>query len=210
MHLLYPTRLDLTLALHRIAEFYESPYPRIRGKAFTETDFLRAYASPEGHLDYFSYWDGFNVPAEPLEAFFRGLPFEEFSHEELEVERLWWQKGYKYLIATEVRSAPSTLPHELAHARWAIDKSYRALMQRKIGDMDSALYAQMVEDLCRDNRYSNDPGLVMDEIQAYLSTGTGEEIAETFPSLSPPEAVLLQAAFRDAASAIDQIPAALP
>lgn len=204
LHLLYPTRLDLTLALHRIAEFYESPYPNIRGKAFTETEFLRAYAKPDGTIDYFSYWDGFNVPATAVEAFFdlnkNGIDCKRCSREEHEVMQAWnhrWMIGqyFDYLIATEVGSDPSTLLHELAHARWAIDPPYRAAMQQRIDDISGPIWEGLVRDLCRDSRYSDDPDLVEDEIQAYLSTGTGEELDETFPCLSPAERVLLQAAF---------------
>lgn len=184
MHLLYPTRLDLTLALHRIAEFYESPYPQIRGRAFTETEFMRAYAKPTGEIDYFEYWDGFNVPAEAVIAFF-GVN-EDFTGDEWMIAGLLGLPAstilYPYLIATEVNSDPSTLPHELAHARWYLDPEYRAAMQQELDRIPREVYAGLCADLGRDNRYSLDPGLCADEIQAYLSTGLVDEVSEVFPS----------------------------
>jgi hypothetical protein len=215
LHLLYPTRLDLTLALHRIAEFYESPYPNIRGCAFSEIDFLRAYAKPTGAIDYFEYWDGFNVPAASLAAFlstFMNWPLSDPEWEVLKAADQWREEyrvaarhglpfpdtfppRYKYLIATEVGSSPSTLPHELAHARWAIDPEYRGRMEEKLDTIPALLAQVLMDDLCRDDRYANDPDLLKDELQAYLSTASEEEMVETFPSLTAVERVMLSAAF---------------
>ena len=51
----FPSEKELTLTLFRMAEFYESDSPKIRGKNFTFDEFVDHYADKKGNLDYFSY-----------------------------------------------------------------------------------------------------------------------------------------------------------
>ena len=52
----------------RYQEFYESPYPQIRGKFFTLEQYMKLYidTNKKPHFTYPSDWTGYNIPSKVL------------------------------------------------------------------------------------------------------------------------------------------------
>lgn len=173
----FDTRLELTLSMCRLAEYYESPLSEIKGKHFSMIEFIAAHAKPDGTIDYFHYWDGFNVPAATANEFFGLFTLTKYEKRVFDV---WGIGMYRYLIATEVGSDPTTLPHELAHARFYTDPLYCRQVLQVVRSIPLPVNQQMRKDLS--TRYCN---MVMeDEINAYLLTGDTNEIKEVMPNVA--------------------------
>jgi hypothetical protein len=193
-HILFDSRKDLTLALCRIQEFHESPHDWIRGKHFTFGEFVEAYMNEKGVIDYWSYWDGFNVPRETMDRF--NVMF--FDKTDREVDVLQAAIESEYLIATAKDSHANTLPHELAHAKYALDAKYKEAMQKMVHAIPPKTKHRMMDDLVS-LRYPSVNAILEDEIQAYLLTSSLPELAETFASIRPLELDIEQRRFREAA-----------
>jgi hypothetical protein len=193
MHLLFETRIAMTLAMCRLQEFYESPFPEIRGHVFTLDDLIAAYAQPDGSIDYFSYWEGFNVPPEAVEAFRHG--FKDTSLRELRIISAWQLAGQPYVIATDGDEA--ALRHELAHARWYSDQRYRADASVILNAMPLTLTHKLWHGLRNGDRYANDPKLLNDEVNAYLAADDETEWEKVFPGVPIADLVPYATALRN-------------
>ena len=190
LHLQFETRLQMTLAMCRMQEFYESPYPHIRAQYFSFEDFIAAYAKPDGTLDYFNYWDGFNIPPTSIAAF--KTVFDDKSNRELRILSAWELADKPYLIATDSDYA---LAHEIAHARWHMEPEYRANARVIIEAMTPALREELWRCLKANERYVNDPQLLDDEIQAYVGADDEEECRRVFPTVAPADLLPFKQAF---------------
>jgi hypothetical protein len=181
----------MTLTMARVEEFYESPHANIKGRYFTWEQFIDAYSDEKGTLTYFSEWEGFNVPAEYL-CRFRNM-FLDLSAREAWL--LSVVDGADYVIATDAESDPSTLPHELAHARYRLDNAYRKSVQQIIKPMPKDLSLRFQRDLLAAG-YPDDVDIMLDEIHAYLKTSTEDELLEAFLNVAAPERAPYEAALR--------------
>jgi hypothetical protein len=191
LHLEFPTRKELTLSMCRIEEFYESPYDNIRGKIFTWDEFLETYTKEDGTLDYFAYWDGFNVPGNVVQWFFCAH-VREFSTRENTIYRVWQHSKTEYLIATQEGCAQDIVEHELAHARYYLNQNYKARMDNAIANFGTENMYAITQGLLSDTRYADKPELLNDEIQAYLATSEYPELEQKFPLLPSWEIIRLQ------------------
>lgn len=193
LHIQFATRLELTLTMCRLQEFYESPYPSIKGKYFSMEDFIKAYSDEKGAIEYFSYWDGFNVPVKVMQEFL--ARFHDKTKRERLIYAAWDLGDYKYLICTEDGSDPTTAAHEIAHARYAMEPQYQYYVDMELEKIPQGLRWRMQNDLVGGG-YPQDHNILGDEIHAYLSTSTEEELLETFPSVKPEERHPIEAALR--------------
>jgi hypothetical protein len=80
----FPTQKELTLHFFRISEFFESDSENIKGKRFSFDEFVDHYSDKKGNLDYFSYWEGFNIPVKILVEFAKTF-FEDLSEREIKI-----------------------------------------------------------------------------------------------------------------------------
>jgi hypothetical protein len=175
VHLQYPSQKDLCKSLVRIQEFYESPYPEIKGKFFTLDKFEALYCADHGMpFSYYEDWHGFNFPGTVLDEFarvFRG----KITAAELEV--LQHAEEASYVIGTH-RS--DDISHELAHAMYHIDKYYRmrvSLLVDRFTKLAPVEAAKLKEWLIREGYCK---AVLVDEFNAYLATNELEDWSEDF------------------------------
>ena len=178
IHLEYPTQRDLTRAMVRVQEFYESPYEQIRGQHVDLQLLKKLYADTHGSWSYETDWHGFNVPGDVVEAFFEKHVTTLTDDEEQifnAVAVLVHPDERFYLIATH-RDDPdaSTLPHEICHAWWALDPDYRARavdLLRQARLEKPAAFEALAAWLLREG-YSH--AVLEDELHAHLATTPAE------------------------------------
>jgi hypothetical protein len=155
----------------RIQEFYESKNRKFKGKKFSFWDYKEWYSSLKGgNFTYTSDWSGFNVPLSVA------LKCKKISKVEtpydIEMNKILNKickkqnsKG-SYLIG--VKSIKSnTFKHELAHALYYTDKIYKNSMDiitKSIGNKNLKALK------CRLKEFGYCEEVLMDEIQAYMST----------------------------------------
>ncbi len=180
LHIVFDSRPLMNISMCRLDAFCESQYDNLRGKYFTLESFIAHNCDKDGKIDYFSYWEGFNIPKDKINKFkklFRG------NISVLEAEILKHFIGdYEYLICTDQNSDPTTLKHELLHAKYSLDKEYRVKIIVKISGFDLDTIFKMTSDLIAGG-YPDELPIIFDEIQAYLLTSTNKELKEVFPSI---------------------------
>lgn len=176
INLIYPTQYDLASSLMRVQEFCESPISALRGKKFTFEQCFDAFNKRKTGENYFTKWNGFNIPGHIVRKFIR--EFDEFWDKELEwidvVKNLSGRQKFCLIGShTGDKDYRRVVDHELAHAFYYLDKTYResinVLHATWPNDNLKKVYAILKED-----GYSKI--VYKDELQAYYSTSTVAEL----------------------------------
>lgn len=167
LHFKFDTQSEITHAMIRMGEFYESPFDEIRGQRFTLEEYLACYERKYPGANYFADWNGYNIPADSIRAFFE---INDARVEELEVKEAllgFWARPCDYVIATWNAEC---IAHEEAHALYYVDRKYRqevAILYEGLWCVLPELVARMEGDL-RAAGYANH--VLLDELNAYIAT----------------------------------------
>lgn len=182
LHITCATRKELTLNFCRIQEFYESSYNHIRGRYFSLYDFIKAYADDNGELTYFKDWSGFNFPGKVYYQWHalndRYLTEGERYIDSMIRSAMGPGTPEFYLIATTKGCDPDTINHEIAHAMFTLDSGYRIVASGAVMAIKPKLFNNLSAKLKKMGYGEN---VVVDEIQAYLSTTEVDELDSIFP-----------------------------
>lgn len=111
----------------RFQEHYESP--EWKGKIFTVGQFKAWYSNTYGQNSYERDWTGFNIPSYVLEPFIKGL-FDPLTPLEQEFLNLFKYRTDKFYIIGAQDNDSSTLQHEICHALYYTNDSYRIAVEK--------------------------------------------------------------------------------
>jgi len=176
----FPTIKEMCLTMWRFQELFESPYPEIKNKRFSADQFIDLYSDKMGHLSYFAYWDGFNVPISIINLFKELYSFRERSNREIAVcDAVYDLRDDGYVIAY-VKGDTSTIKHELCHFFYATNQMYRSLVDRNVKNMSNSLRRRLYKGL-KAHQYSSE--VFDDEINAYLTAFDETEFSSMFPDI---------------------------
>lgn len=158
----------------RFQEYYESANPDFKGKVFTLGSFKNWYSKTYGGDTYHHDWKGFNFPSIVLKPFREGL-FDPLTSHEIELlSLLKYRNDDFYIIGA---NETSILRHELAHALYYNDLSYR----KKI----NAIFSSYSKNISEIKQYILNKGyhsdVLYDELQAYITDNDDEFIIEHTP-----------------------------
>jgi len=172
-----PDRYHRAMLFMRVQEFYESPNPKFRGKAFEIWDYIEWYSRKNG--DAFSYasdWVGFNFPLKVAENCYDKMgkkytfytPYDSTMGKILDeiketVNLKYGPKSKAYIIGVS-DTVSSTFQHELCHAYYHIDNKYKKEVDTITKEIDPKTYNRMCKNLT-DMGYTEQ--VFNDEIQAY-------------------------------------------
>jgi len=168
---------QLNRSMIRLQEFYESPFDDIRGKYFTVEKYKASFKK-HNNTKVFKYWDvwtGDNIPGHIIRTFYEVYSEHKLNDFELQLKsyltthHLLNSKKKFYIVAC-VKGSAATMPHEIAHAFYYLDKKYKATMDRYTTQLDPKLYAHIQRILLKEYGYMI--AVVADEMQAYLATET--------------------------------------
>lgn len=175
------TQKDLALSFCRVEEFYEGN-PKVNGKYLILEEFLDHFMDKNGKINYFEYWNGFNIPGNTFTQWFNKNASDKTKWETALAEevsaKLDMSKPF-YVIGGK-KGDMNTIDHEIAHALYYMNGDYKALMLNLIYDFykqDRKNYTKMVNKL-KKMGYGNN--VIKDEVQAYMSTSTKKELVEKF------------------------------
>jgi hypothetical protein len=192
LHLQFDTRIAMTTAMCRLDAFSESPLDILRGKVIIDwAKFLELLLGDDPN--YFANWEGFNIPKHKADTFFEAYLLEELTIVERQIKSLMSSK--LYLIATDLSSKPETLAHELAHARWATDPTYKACALNVIDTIPENLRKGLDLALIAYG-YPKVKGILDDEIHAYLLTSDNNELQDVFSKVEINNVLDLSAKFK--------------
>ena len=183
VHLHFETQYHLTSSFVRMQEFYESPFPEIRGKYFTLTEFMDRYVedSENNEFTYFTDWAGFNIPGNVFTNFFNRFYDEGLSPKESAiwstVDRYIAEGDLEYYIIGTYGTEAGLVDHELAHAYYYLNPVYRKFCDEIYADMDDKIKVKVTSGLL-EMGYTED--VIADETQAYFATDREDKLRERF------------------------------
>jgi hypothetical protein len=196
-----PCGYDLAMLFLRYQEYYESPNPNVKGKAFDLFEYMRWYATTntrrynKDSYKSFSYpidFCGFNIPSYAITD---TLINNEYSGHLNIYDDLMYEIYYRitqdmginqhsdpnnkfYLIGTQ-KMRSSTMKHEIAHGLFYLNDTYREKCLMLINEHLDKDQIKAFKKILKEYHYSAD--VMLDEIQAYTSTG---EFAHGFPTVN--------------------------
>lgn len=175
---------ELCMSFLRYEEFYESPSCQFRDNKFTIAAYMSWYSKTfgEGKFTYTDDWSGFNLPVDVIKhVHARGI--DDPNHYDFLMYGVYGiissqlkdgEKGY--LIGCD-ENDDSIKDHELTHALFYINDDYRYQVKELLlkASSDSKIINEMSKSLL-DSGYCQK--VVIDEIQAYVTTGEQEYFDE--------------------------------
>jgi hypothetical protein len=167
VHVRAPNQQDLCRMFIRPQEFYESPYPEIRGHYFTLAQFGPRYAADHGGV--FDYdWHGFNIPGHVMIEFFSTFS-RDLSPGEQALD--FFTRGLDpfYLIGShEGDEEEDALEHELVHATYYLNDWYRANADKLVKEFQAEPESAALVTYLKARGYGDTT--LIDELNAYMAT----------------------------------------
>jgi len=170
-HMNFGKQKDLCETFMRFQEFFESP--QFRGKFFSIKAYKDWYrkTSPKGkktgRFTYNKDWSGFNIPSYILQPFKEGK-FDPLSKKEkLFLKEFADKDGRFYIIGTFGSINLSTLAHEMAHALFYTESTYREKMIKLINNIPEKDLKKIHDHLGASGGYH--PEVFEDETHAYVT-----------------------------------------
>lgn len=176
IHLEYTTQDEMTRALVRFQEHYESP--EFRGKIFTLGQFRDWYAQRVGGFTYYQDWDGFNFPDYVLKPFIHGS-FDPLMDDELMIVELFGPRTDKYYIIGTHLGSKDAIDHETAHALFYLSDGYRKAVEKAVAEHDP-VFVESLKSSLKQMGYCDE--VMIDEVNAYMATSP-DYVEEKFPHL---------------------------
>lgn len=160
-------RYDRAMLFCRVQEFYESPNKKIKDSKFSIWDYFRWYARKSGSFSYTSDFTGFNLPVVVAKKCYEMNDCETPYDHTMKgiVDKVFVNGRRQYLIGVD-DSDDATFRHELAHALYYTDATYKARMDEVTDSLPPRSVSTMRKNLkkigyCRE--------VFRDEVQAYFS-----------------------------------------
>jgi hypothetical protein len=177
----FNTQKELALAFCRVEEYYEGQ-PKVNGKYLTLEQFIDAYMENDGTLNYFSDWEGFNIPGDIFTEWFsqdaaNKTKWELALADEVS-KKLDLTKPF-YVIGG-VKGDVNVIDHEIAHALYFMNPDYMCEMEELNYEFYKKYriqFSKMVKSLKKMGYGEN---VIRDEIQAYMSTSKKSELVDNF------------------------------
>lgn len=173
VHLIAKNHKILASAMCRLQEYYESPFPEIKGQIFTLGQ-LKAQGARdcpgvwtyEGGRHHDTDWGGYNIPSYVLEPFIRGMFDPLTTYEQDIINALKCKQGKFYVIGTYGDKDPGeNLDHEICHALYYINDIYREECLRAMAPFMEEL--KPMKEMLKEWGYCEE--VLNDECHAYMS-----------------------------------------
>lgn len=172
---------DRTMLFCRYQEFYETPYKQFRNKFFTWEEYMRYYKN-KWKKNLFTYpidWSGFNIPSNIIEKGLNLFSKDKGPYDEI-MNNIWYYcenhplrynkpRTKWYLIGASSKDV-KTINHELAHGYYYTNSNYKKNVDNLLLSIPVKIREKIFKKLMKMG-YINDTKILMDEAQAFLSTG---------------------------------------
>ena len=165
----------------RYQEFYESDSANFRGKGFKWSDFVKFYKEKTKNniFTYHKDWAGYNIPCDSIESCIALIPdlnyYDLIMFSVIDTIRDKVGSDNYYLIGIDQSNGedPSLIYHEVAHGLWFSSSIYKHKQANNIKRMDPNVRETLAQKISGMGYGEN---VIDDEIQAYLSTGVGDNM----------------------------------
>ncbi len=173
--------VDLAFHFMRYQEFYECDSDRFAGKSFQLIDFIVWYTNKKRRsiFSYASDWAGYNIPSDVIFEV-HALGIQDPNRYDAEMIRIANTVGRgAYIIGA---NDPDVINHETAHGLFYTTSAYRDIMEALVSELSEADQNKMFHAL-RGMGYAEK--VLVDETQAYMATGTNDDMIQDQEILKP-------------------------
>jgi hypothetical protein len=170
----FKNQKELGRHMVRMEEFYESP--EFKDRHFTLKEYIPWYRKKYGKWSYYQDWNGFNIPDKSIKKF--RLLFSDLRPEEKRILKKLPVDGEFYVLATHKersKANKNVLDHEICHAKFYLNRSYR----KEMSDLITS-HRKKLSKLSEWILISYDIGVLDDEIQAYMATSDEKFLSDFF------------------------------
>ena len=162
----FKTVPDLTRAFFRMAEYYEG-YSGSKSKDISMADFLDNFVDRTGNVDYFKFWDGFNITDQAFESWLKAAGKLGQAEQLVANTVKKSHRSGQYVIIGVAGNNRGTDNHELFHALYYLRPEYRRAVNKLMREFKKdAAYKSMRKTLRKKLDYCTH---VDEEIAAYLT-----------------------------------------
>jgi len=169
----FKTQKELTFTMCRPQEYYEASSSKLRGNVFSFEKLVEHYTDDNGYISYFNYWSGFNLPGEVFTDFLNKFDLTMREQKLYNLVKSHINKPY-YLIACK-KEDNVTLEHELVHAHYYLNPTYKQAANILVKHMNPELRKDLTRKL-KFLGYTN--AVIVDEINAYMATSSTKYLKE--------------------------------
>ena len=166
----YKTLPDLARSFFRLAEYYEGSRYGKKTKQVTLVDFLDQWIDRKGDVDYFKFWDGFNITDQAFQTWLKSArPLSAAEQVTVDVIQQATKGMKKFCIIGVGSNNTDTLKHELFHAKYYLDAGFKSAVDQLLKDHATDPAVKTIKKILINKLdYANH---VEEEIGAYLYTG---------------------------------------
>ena len=166
----YKTVPDLARSFFRLAEYYEGSRYSKKDKQVTLVDFLDKWMDRNGDVDYFKFWDGFNITDQAFRLWVKSArPLSAAEQVTVDVIQQATKGMKKFCIIGVGSNNTDTLKHELFHAKYYLDAGFKSAVDQLLKDHATDPAVKTIKKILMNKLdYANH---VEEEIGAYLYTG---------------------------------------
>jgi hypothetical protein len=167
----YNTVPDVARSFFRVAEYYDGKHYGGSSRSVSLVDLLDHWMDRQGNVDYFKFWNGFNIPDHAFKAWKRSAGLLSQAEQAMVDAVHTATKGLKKFCVIGVGGNDSaTLRHEMFHARYYLDSAFRGQADALIrAHKNDPAFKAITQVLVKKLDYVHH---VDEEAAAYLYTGS--------------------------------------
>ena len=181
----FTDQYNMCMHFLRYQEFYESPNPKFRNKAFTILEFMEWQAKTEGkgNFTYTTAWSGFNFPSNKFIECRDLIPdyngTSDYNKYDANMDEACARceglaKENSFYIIGCLKNNTKALDHEISHGMFHLNSEYKKEATKLVKALPIKIRTSMEKMLARTG-YTKQ--VFVDEINAYLSTDSKEILA---------------------------------
>ena len=122
----YRTVPDVARSFFRVAEYYDGKHYGGQSRSVSLTDFLDNWMDRQGNVDYFKFWDGFNIPDQAFRSWLKSAkPLSKAEQVMVDAVRKNTQGQKKFCVIGVGSDDPATMRHEMFHAQYYLDTGFK-------------------------------------------------------------------------------------
>jgi hypothetical protein len=122
----YKTIPNLARSFFRVAEYYDGNHYSGKSGQVTLVDFLDQWMDQNGDVDYFKFWDGFNIPDRAFRSWLKSAGKLSTAEQVMVTAVEKASKGMKKFCIIGVGNKDAdTVKHEMFHAKYYLDADFK-------------------------------------------------------------------------------------
>ena len=167
----YKTIPNLARSFFRVAEYYDGNHYSGKSGQVTLVDFLDQWMDQNGDVDYFKFWDGFNIPDRAFCSWLKSAGKLSTAEQVMVTAVEKATKGMKkFCIIGVGNKDPDTVKHEMFHARYYLDSKFKTNADQLLKDHAQDPAVKTIKKILTTKLDYTDH--VEEEVGAYLYAGS--------------------------------------